>query len=72
MSNRPIKHGDKTLFHNGVKFFEDLQPNDLFKVKHDPTIYKAIQGQAAIVDDDNKTIPKGFNPRQPVQTLKAF
>ncbi len=72
MSNRPIKHGDKTLFHNGVKFFEDLQPSEYFKTKHDPTIYQAIEGGGAIEASDTETKPKWFNSRMPVQTLKAF
>lgn len=72
MSNKPIRHRDKTLFHSGSAFFKDLTPGQLFKTKSVPTIYLAIEGEAAVIDSDTETIPKYFPPMFPVQTLKAF
>ncbi len=72
MSNRPIKHGDKTLFHDGVKFFEELSPMTYLKTKSSPVIYQSIEGGGAIISSDTETIPKFFPNRFPCLVLKAF
>lgn len=72
MSNRPIKHGDKTLFPSESKFFKDLIPGERFKTKSVPTIYLAIDGEAAVIDNDTESKGVYFPPNFPVTTLKAF
>jgi len=71
--SKPIRINGKTFFpEKNDKFFEDLKPGDFFKTKRSPTIYQSIAGEAAIVYSETETIPKQFNPKHPVQTLKAF
>ncbi len=65
---KPIPYNGKRLFPQTQRFLKDLNPGDLFQIKHSPDVYTVQADGIVNQNGDIKYLPT----QMPVIPLKAF